>query len=248
MDKALAKALDIYSVLATGRSISQQDKETAALYNAFYSDSEVYDITTGLLSRLNLKLYEYNESLFVTAGSGNKVFGYTNDDLKKQLGLRLNKELYLVYFIMYEALLMFYKTSDTYQIKDYIRIDELIEAVTKDLKRISDDIPSFTEDVEQEGSFAAIAILWDSLPPMISEDKDRNKASKGSRMGYGKLTANFMNSEGIFTVVDDRLYPTDRFHAIAENYFEGSGSAIYEQLKNAKDEESVSGGDESAGN
>ena len=86
MDKSLEKALDIYSVLATGQSISAKDKETSELYSAFYADSEVYDITTGLLDRLNLKLYEYNETLFVTAGSGNKIFGYTNDDLKKILG------------------------------------------------------------------------------------------------------------------------------------------------------------------
>ena len=246
MDKSLEKALDIYSVLATGQSISAKDKETSELYSAFYADSEVYDITTGLLDRLNLKLYEYNETLFVTAGSGNKIFGYTNDDLKKILGLRLNKELYLVYFIIYEALLQFYKTSDTYQIKDYIRTDELIEVVTKDLKRISDKVPSFTEEIEQEGSFAAISILWDSLPPMISEDKDRNKASRGSRMGYTKLIANFMNSEGIFTVVDDRLYPTDRFHAIAENYFEGNGSAIYEQLALEAAETDEPGGENNA--
>ena len=139
MERNLEKALDIYSVLATGRSISAKDKETAELYNAFYSESEVYDTVTGLLKRLNLKLYEYNESIFVTAGSGNKIFGYTNDDLKRQLGLRLNKELYLVYFIAYEALLQFYKTSDSYQIKDYIRTDELIESVNKELNRISSD-------------------------------------------------------------------------------------------------------------
>ena len=128
------KRLLIYTVYLLQESISAKDKETSELYNSFYSDSEVYDIT-GLLKRLNLKLYEYNESIFVTAGHGNKVFGYTNDDLKRMLGLRLNKELYLVYFIIYEALLQFYKTSDTYQVKDYIRVDELIEAVTKDLEQ-----------------------------------------------------------------------------------------------------------------
>ena len=67
----------------------------------------------------------------MTAGTGNKVFGYTNDDLKRSLGLRLNKELYLVFFIVYEMLLQFYKTSDTYQVKDYVRVDEIIEAVKK---------------------------------------------------------------------------------------------------------------------
>ena len=73
---------------------------------------------------------------------------------------------------------------------------------------------------------------------MISEDKDRNKASRGSRYGFAKLTANLMSQEGIFTVVDDRLYPTDRFHAIVENYFEESGSSILARLDELKNKSS----------
>ena len=40
-DRSLNKALDIYSALITGQSISLKDKATAELYNEFYSDSEV---------------------------------------------------------------------------------------------------------------------------------------------------------------------------------------------------------------
>lgn len=241
MDKNIERALDIYSVLATGKSISAKDKETEELYNIFYSESEIYDLVVGMLKRLNLKLYEYNEAIFVTAGSGNRVFGYTNDDLKKMLGLRLNKELYLVYIISYELLLQFYKTSDTYQVKDYIRVDELIEKIGNELGRISKG--SYVVSDEEEGeSLKSVAYLWDGLPPMISEDKDRNKASRGSRLGFVKLTLNLLVSEGIVTVIDDRIYPTDRFHAIAENYFEDNGSAIYDALsreapKNQEDEQ-----------
>ena len=93
MEKSLEKALDIYSALIAGKRVSADDKETSEMYSTFYSDTEVYDTVTGLLQRLNLKLYEYGDSIFVTAGTGNKVFGYTNDDLKKMLGLRLNREL-----------------------------------------------------------------------------------------------------------------------------------------------------------
>ena len=230
MEKSMEKALDIYSALISGKKVSADDKETSELYSAFYSDSEVYDTVTGLLDRLNLKMYEYGDSIFITAGTGNKVFGYTNDDLKRMLGLRLNRELYLVFFIIYETLLQFYKNSDSYQIKDYVRVDELIEVVGKELKRVSSFDESYSQDDINDGSMKAVALLWDSLPPMISEDKDRNKASRGSHMGFVKLASNLLSSEGIFTVVDDRLYPTDRFHAIAENYFEDNGSAIYKFL------------------
>ena len=61
-------------------------------------------------------------------------------------------------------------------------------------------------------------------------------------MGFTKIAANFLTGEGIFTAVDDRLYPTDRFHAIAENYFEDNGSLIYEQLSRGKSVEEADPG------
>lgn len=168
-DRSLNKALDIYSALITGQSISLKDKATAELYNEFYSDSEVYDITTKILARQGLSIYEYNESLFVTAGSGNKVFGYTNDELKRILGLRLNVELYLVFFITYHALLYFYKSSDTYQVREYVRVDEVINSVTQDLRSVLGDA-AIAED-HTENSFKSIASLWEGLPPFLNEDR-----------------------------------------------------------------------------
>ena len=228
-DRSLNKALDIYSALITGQNISLHDKATSELYNAFYADSEVYDITTKMLTRQGLKLYEYNESLFVTAGSGNKVFGYTNDDLKRLLGLRLNVELYLVFFITYQVLLYFYKSTDTYQIREYVRTDEIINAVTTALKSILGDA-AVAED-HSENSFKSVAALWESLPPFLNEDRERNKASRGSRYGMTKLTFNFLLGEKLFVNVDDRFYPTDRLHAVAENYFEENKSLIQEYLE-----------------
>ena len=48
------------------------------------------------------------------------------------LGLRLNVELYLVFFIIYETITIFYSTSDSFQVRDYVRMDEVIETVTAD--------------------------------------------------------------------------------------------------------------------
>ena len=121
INKSLDKALDIYAALITGQDISRSNPETRELYEEFYSNSAVYDITTKLLKKLNLSVYEYEESIYITAGEGNRIFGYTNDDMKRQLGLRLNKELYMVYFIMYNTLLLFYQDSATYQVKEYVK-------------------------------------------------------------------------------------------------------------------------------
>ena len=234
-EKSLEKALEIYSALITGKIVSKQNKETRDLYNDFYSDSLVYEITTKLLKSLNLSLYEYNDSIFISAGDGNKVFGYTNDDLKKAMGLKLNKELFLVYFIIYQALLYFYTDSSTYQIKEYLKLDELIMLVSQAADRIAkeDEIFEKDEDNSRE-TFRNIALFWHELPTATSEDKDRNKASRGSKLGFVKLTFNFLSEEKLFNCVDDRFYPTDRFRAIAENYFEEYKGKVYALLGGAE--------------
>ena len=229
-EKALSKAMDIFSILMSGEEIAKNRPGTAELYQTCYSNAEVYELVTKLLARLNISVYEYNETLFVTAGEGNKVFGYTNEDLKRILGLRRNRELYLVYFIIYQALLFFYTDSATYQVKEYVRIEELLQIVSEAAGQIVKENEVFNQTSPETEGFRSVALLWHELPLMISEDKDRNKASRGSRMGYVKLTMNLLQEEKLFLVSEDRFYPTDRFRALAEGYFEDGKGRIYQLL------------------
>jgi hypothetical protein len=226
-EKNISRAMDIFSLLLSGEEVARNKPATAELYQAYYGNSEVYDLVTKLLGRLNIAVYEYNETLFVTAGEGNKVFGYTNDDMKKLLGLRLNRELYLVYFIIYQALLLFYTDSATYQIREFVRSEELLAAVTSAAESIVSGTEVFNslEEKEKEG-FRSVALLWHELPLLVNDDADRNKAGRTSRLGYLKLTMNFLQGEKLFLSTEDRFYPTDRFRAIAEGYFEDEKGRI----------------------
>ncbi len=229
-ERSLDKALDIYSALITGQEVSRSNQDTRDMYEEYYSNSAVYDITNRLVKKLNLNIYEYNESIYVTAGEGNRVFGYTNEDMKRQLGLRLNKELYMVYFIMYNALLSFYQDSASYQVKEYVKLEEIMDSVSSYLMAITKDLSVYSmEDLEAE-SFKTIALLWDELPAVTSDDKDKNRASRASRTGYVKLTFNFLIAQKLFVEVEDRYYPTDRFKALVENYFEEYKGRIYKAL------------------
>ena len=228
--KSLDKALDIYSALITGQEVSRSNPDTRELYEEYYSNSAVYDITTQLMKKMNLTVYEYNEAIYVTAGEGNRVFGYTNDDMKRQLGLRLNKELYMVYFIMYNVLLSFYQDSASYQVKEYVKIEDMVAQVSEYLSSITSDLSVYAMDEISEESFKSIALLWDELPAVTSDDKEKNRASRASRFGYTKLTFNFLISQRLFVEVEERYYPTDRFKAIAENYFEEYKGKIYKVL------------------
>lgn len=229
-EKVLSKAMDIFSMLMSGEEIAKNRPATSELYQIYYSNAEVYDLVTKLLARLNMSVYEYNETLFVTAGEGNKVFGYTNDDLKRIMGLRKNRELYLVYFIMYQALLFFYTDSATYQVRDYLRLEELLDAVSHAADRIVKENEVFNQISREQEGFRSVALLWHELPLMVNEDKDRNKASRGSRLGFVKLTMNFLQGEKLFLTAEDRFYPTDRFRALAEGYFEDDKGRIRQLL------------------
>lgn len=229
-ERSLEKALDIYAALVTGQEISRSNPDTRELYEEFYSNASVYDITMRMMKKLNLSLYEYNEAIYVSPGDGNRVFGYTNDDMKRILGLRLNKELYMVYFIMYNGLLLFYQDSASYQVKEYVRLEDVLEQVTNYLAAITADLSVYTMDSLTEESFKTLALLWDELPVVTSEDKEKNRASRASRSGYVKLTFNFLVSQRLFVEVEDRYYPTDRFKAIVENYFEEYKGRIYKIL------------------
>ena len=78
--KNLDKAIEIYSKLISGEEICKKHPDNGPLYDEFYGNAEVYDIVMNMMKKMNLSLYEYDDSLYITAGEGNRVFGYTNDD------------------------------------------------------------------------------------------------------------------------------------------------------------------------
>lgn len=225
--KNLEKAMDIYAKLVTGEEI-RRGGANGGLYDEYYGNAEVYEIVGVLLKKLNLNLYEYKESLFLSAGEGNRIFGYTNEELRKHMGLRYNKELYLCFFIIYEILLTFYSDSASYQFKEYVRLEDVMEEVGKALAVFTKDLVVYDMEEEQQESFQAVALLWDELPASTGEDEVR--ASRASRAGFVKSTFNFLVGEKLFVELNKRYYPTERFQAIVEHYFEEYRGQIYDAL------------------
>ena len=179
-------------------------------------------ITGQEISRSNPDIRDLYEEFYANAA--------VYDDMKRLLGLRLNRELYMVYFIMYNFLLLFYQDSASYQVKEYVRLEDILEQVTTYLASITNDLSVYSMSDVEADSFKSLALLWDELPLVTSDEKDKNRASRASRTGYVKLTFNFLQEQKLFIAVEDRYYPTDRFHAIVENYFEEYKGKIYKVL------------------
>lgn len=226
-DKEFDKALDIVSILLNGGEISK--KENIILYEEYENNTEVFDMVRKVFKKMNINLYEYNYGLYISAGENNKVFGYFNEELKKEMGIKLNRELYLCYFIIYIIITRFYKDSSNYTFVEYIKLEDVVCAMDNALKSITDDLKVFNMEEIEVNSFKEIALTWEDMP--IIGQGETTRASRGSKSGFVKLTLNFLVNQELLIEEDSRYYPRDRFKALIENYFDEYKGRIYEILK-----------------
>jgi hypothetical protein len=189
-NRNLEKALDIVSALLMGDGISNTGNN-AMLYEEYSHNSEVYDIVMRIFKKMDIHVYEYNNSLFISAGNNNRVFGYTNEELKRLMGLRLNKELFMVYFIIYNIITEFYKDSANSTYLEYIRIEDVIRSVDTSLLGLIDHSKGIVMEEAEEESFKALALLWDELAVVSADDRNGTRAARNSKSGYVKITFNF---------------------------------------------------------
>ena len=226
-NKSLEKALEIAALLINGEEVSAKSKNVA-LYEEYCTSSQVYDYLRLILKKFNMELYEYNNGLFVSVGENNNIFGFSNEELRKAIGLRLNKELFMCYFIIYNTMMEFYKDSGSYTYVEFVRAEEIIRAVDVSLMKVLDKKSGFVMEEIEENSFKMLALLWEELPVVSVEDARGQRASKTSKTGYIKLTFNFLKEQGLFVENEDRYYPTEKFKALAENYYSENRGRLYE--------------------
>ena len=222
----MEKALELFAKLITGENVSSS--ENTDLYEEYNSNIEMYNIFGSMIEKLNLTLYQYKDALFITAGEKNNVFGYTNEELRKMLGLKVNKELYMCYFIIYNIITLFYKDSSSYTFQEYIKSEDVLRSVDGSLSSIISKLDVIVKNELEENSFNVIALLWDELPLTHSTDLSVNaRAYKNSKLGYIKIVFNFLKEQNLFIEVEERYYANVRFKALIENYFEDFRGRLY---------------------
>lgn len=227
-NRNLEKALELISDLIQG-------EENPVLYEEYNSNSEVYRLTRQIAEKLGLCIYEYQNHLYMTSGERNRIFGFTNEELKKTIGVRLNRELYLCYYIIYMIMTRFYQDSATYSYIEYVKIDDVIRAVDQGLAAVISRIEILVLNEIEENSFRTLALMWEDLPMITTEETSIRRAARNSKIGYVKMVVNFMVNQHLLLEAEERYYPTERFKALMENYYTEHQGRLYELL-NGKDE------------
>lgn len=225
--KNLEKATELLSALLLGEPVEANGKNSG-LYQAYHESGEVNDMLDMMLKKMNLRVYEYNYSLFLCVGERNRAFGYTNEELKKAMGLRLNRELYLCYYLIYLVAASFYQDSATFNYTEYIKAEDLLAAADRSLAPATTQLYRFSGETPEEKSFTALVMSWDELPVTAGDEGGEIRAARGSKTGMVKTVLNFCVAQELLTAAEGRFYPTGRMHAMIRRYFEEEKGRLYE--------------------
>lgn len=218
-NRNLDRAMDVVSRLIMGETVSEKGPQ-ASLYQEYNTNAEVYDIVHMSLKKMNLNVYEYNNGLYISPGENNQVFGYTNEELRKELGIKVNKELYLAYFVIYNTITEFYSDTVSSTYAEFVRVEDVIKNVDRTSSTILDKKQGLIIDEIEENSFQQIALSWEELPATTAEEQSGLRAARNSKSGFVKMVFNFLVAQELLVESQERFYPTDRFRALIENYFD----------------------------
>lgn len=219
LDSNMKKALEIFAILIKGESINTVLNND--LYNEYRLNSSIQMDLEEIVNVFDLNLYSYDEAgLFVSAGVDNKVFGFSNDELKNILKLKRNEQLYLCYFIIYSTVMFFYIQSGYRTNVKYIKPSQVVDKVEEKLMAIQNR----DDEGSSDKSFKILYKIWRVLPLSNTANKDKineEENSFESKIGFVNKTLKFMVSNNLlFRNKDMGVYmPTPKLDAAIDSYF-----------------------------
>ena len=201
-------ALEIINTLLQNKEIKKS--ENTELYQQYVGNDEVESLCDMISEKMGFNIYRLDNTLNLCVMLDNKVFGYSNEDLKKKIKiLNKNEDIYLMYFIILTIITCFYRESGLNSPRSYLGLDELIETINIKF-----------QSLVKEDNFRDVKKVWERLP----DAREDINSGKNDKISFVKLVLNFMQEENLIFFDEERriISITTRFKSIVYFYFEYS--------------------------
>jgi len=213
----LDDALEILKALLQGEEVSKA--KSPLLYGKYRYSTDVEEMLFHIAGKLELRVYSGNDRLFICPEAGSKLFGWTNEELRNRISyIYNNSELFTGYFIIMTLVTMFYREAYPDTPIAYLKINDLIEEVSKKLETLSkvEDLEAVSQ--ENQFDFSEICRVWQRLP----DAREGVSGGKNDKVAFVENICKFLNSEKLIQLdMNQRIiYPTERFKTIIWNYYE----------------------------
>lgn len=175
-----------------------------------YGEGEVRLILEEIVEReADVKIFATQDSLCITPGVDNKIFGYRNAELRSAMKLKDNSQLYLAYFVILCMLARFYNSDDqSLSARQFLPLEELEKMVTEQIEEIllakeerGEELASFEE--ETAICLSQVASTWQELPAFDDRKKNLRQA-RNNRISFLLQVFSFLEEEGLLQILENR--------------------------------------------
>ena len=219
MDENLDVALEIINTLIQNKEISKE--KNVSLYQKYVNSSDIGNLADKIAEKMGFDIYRMDNTLNLCVMLDNKIFGYTNEELKKKIKMiNKNEDIYLMYFIILTILTCFYRESGLNSPRSYLNLSELLETIEiKFQSLVKEDIERTSR--ENEYNFVDIKNVWERLQ---DAREDIAVGGKNDKISFVKLVLHFLEEEKLINFNEERqiISITKRFKAIVYFYFENN--------------------------
>lgn len=208
--ETIASALQIFLELAKKGELHAE--EYPQMVQTYKTDLEVQGLLTNIIEPMaDVKILESLYVLYLSPNLDNRFFGYTNEELRQRMGLSVNRELYLAYFIILSLLAMFYGEDSLSEVsRTYVTVGDLEQFVSERLKSISTapELPDLEKELEI--NLQSSVELWQDMPEYDPDLKALRRSTK-NRISFILKVAKFLEEDGLAHVEQDReIYLTQK--------------------------------------
>jgi hypothetical protein len=191
-------AFKIFIYLIKHGEFTDHDRELMRLWRT----PEVRDVLRSIIMpQAEVDIFEVKGTIYITPMVGSKLFSYRNEEIKRALNLKTNKELYTAYFVMLCLISMYFSGEDSNSTRNYVPVQQLEQYISKYTSEILASTEEDLKSIEDETGFPlkAIAETWDNLDPFNPEIKNLRRASK-NRVSFILRVCDFFEDEGYLKV------------------------------------------------
>jgi len=215
--EVLDDALAILKALLQGEEVSKT--KNTLLYEKYRYSTDVEEMLFHIADKLELKVYSGNDRLFLCSEAGSRLFGWSNEELRNRINyISNNSELFTGYFIIMTLIIMFYREAYPDTPIAYIKINDLVENVSRRFETLLGIEDLETVSQENQFDFTDICRVWQRLP----DAREGVSGGKNDKVAFVENICKFLHSEDLIVLDMTRriIYPTERFRIIIWNYFE----------------------------
>jgi hypothetical protein len=219
--ETVSKGFGLYVALSNKGFLTSKEDE----YFLWYEERDVQDFIRKVIEptgKVMIFIDEQDGVIQMVPEIENETMSYTNEDLKKELGFKDNKEIYLFYYILFILISELEQPYDTeFADRMYLPMEELLDKMNgyiEQYERLGEEKLEKLSD-EYDIDVAGIVEAWGRMAD-FNEGATSHIRTKDNRRMYIEKTLKFLEKEKLIRIREyTNISVTNKMKNIISYYY-----------------------------